>query len=193
MSGTQDVVVAGGVQNMSMIPIAAALTAAEPFGFSDPFSGSKGWQARYGDQEVSQFRGAEMIVEKWDISRDDMERYALESHRRAAAGDRRGSLRARDRRLRRGRGRRGAVPRYVARADGDAAGADRGRPPDGGGVEPDLRRGGGDARGLGARPYRPRPEAACPDPPPQRARAPIRSTCSRRRSRRPPTRSNAPA
>jgi acetyl-CoA C-acetyltransferase len=84
MSGTQDVVVAGGVQNMSMIPIAAALTAAEPFGFSDPFSGSKGWQARYGDQEVSQFRGAEMIAEKWDISRDDMEQYALESHRRAA-------------------------------------------------------------------------------------------------------------
>jgi acetyl-CoA C-acetyltransferase len=40
MSGTQDVVIAGGVQNMSMIPIAAALTAAEPFGFADPFSGS---------------------------------------------------------------------------------------------------------------------------------------------------------
>src|SRR5919197_5715658 len=39
LSGTTDVVVAGGVQNMSMIPIASALTAAEPFGFSDPFSG----------------------------------------------------------------------------------------------------------------------------------------------------------
>ncbi|HEX6311882.1 MAG TPA: acetyl-CoA C-acetyltransferase [Acidimicrobiia bacterium] len=84
MSGTTDVVVAGGVQNMSMIPIAAALTAAEPFGFSDPFSGSEGWRARYGDQEVSQFRGAEMIAEKWDVSRDEMERFALESHRRAA-------------------------------------------------------------------------------------------------------------
>jgi acetyl-CoA C-acetyltransferase len=83
MSGTSDVIVAGGVQNMSMIPIAAALTAAEPLGFTDPFSGSAGWRARYGDQEVSQFRGAEMIAEKWDISRDDMERYALESHRRA--------------------------------------------------------------------------------------------------------------
>jgi acetyl-CoA C-acetyltransferase len=84
MSGTTDLVVAGGVQNMSMIPIAAALTAAEPFGFSDPFSGSEGWRARYGDQEVSQFRGAEMIAEKWDISRDEMERFALESHTRAA-------------------------------------------------------------------------------------------------------------
>jgi acetyl-CoA C-acetyltransferase len=83
MSGTQDVVVAGGVQNMSMIPIAAALTAAEPFGFADPFSGSEGWVARYGAQEISQFRGAELIAEKWDISREDMEEYALESHERA--------------------------------------------------------------------------------------------------------------
>src|SRR5919106_1292729 len=83
MSGTSDVIVAGGVQNMSMIPIAAALTAAEPFGFTDPFSGSEGWRARYGDQEVSQFRGAEMIAEKWDISREEMERFALESHARA--------------------------------------------------------------------------------------------------------------
>jgi acetyl-CoA C-acetyltransferase len=83
MSGTNDVIVAGGVQNMTMIPIAAALTAAEQFGFSDPFSGSAGWVARYGTQEVSQFRGAEMIAEKWGISRADMEAYALESHERA--------------------------------------------------------------------------------------------------------------
>jgi acetyl-CoA C-acetyltransferase len=84
MSGTSDVVVAGGVQNMSMIPIASAMTVAEQFGFTDPFSGSKGWVDRYGTQEVSQFRGAEMIAEKWGISRDEMERFALESHRRAA-------------------------------------------------------------------------------------------------------------
>ena len=85
MSGTADLVVAGGVQNMSQIPIASAMTVAQQFGFTDPFSGSRGWQARYGDQEVSQFRGAEMIAEKWDISREDMERFALESHQRAAA------------------------------------------------------------------------------------------------------------
>ncbi len=83
MSGTNDVIIAGGVQNMSQIPIAAALTAAEQFGFTDPFSGSHGWVARYGDQEVSQFRGAEMIAEKWDISRADMEQFAFESHERA--------------------------------------------------------------------------------------------------------------
>ena len=85
LSGTADLVVAGGVQNMSQIPIASAMSAAEQFGFTDPFSGSAGWVARYGRQEVSQFRAAELIAEKWGISRTEMEEYALESHRRAAA------------------------------------------------------------------------------------------------------------
>jgi acetyl-CoA C-acetyltransferase len=83
MSGTSDLIVAGGVQNMSQIPISSAMTLAEPLGFTDPFSGSKGWVDRYGTQEVSQFRGAEMIADKWDLSREDMERFALESHERA--------------------------------------------------------------------------------------------------------------
>jgi len=83
MSGTSDLVVAGGVQNMSAIPISAAMLAGEPYGFENPFSGSPGWEARYGTQEVSQFRAAEMIAEKWDVSREDMEEFAVESHRRA--------------------------------------------------------------------------------------------------------------
>ena len=83
MSGTTDVIVAGGVQNMSMIPISSAMIVAEQFGFTDPFSTSEGWVARYGTQEVSQFRGAEMIAEKWAISREDMEQFAYESHQRA--------------------------------------------------------------------------------------------------------------
>jgi acetyl-CoA C-acetyltransferase len=83
MSGTQDLVVAGGVQNMSQIPITSAMEAGQKFGHETPFSNSPGWQARYGDQEVSQFRGAEMIAEKWNISRDDMEEFAVESHERA--------------------------------------------------------------------------------------------------------------
>jgi acetyl-CoA C-acetyltransferase len=83
MSGTSDLVVAGGVQNMSAIPISAAMLAGEPYGFENPFSGSPGWEARYGTQEVSQFRSAEMIAEKWDLSRADMEEFAVESHRRA--------------------------------------------------------------------------------------------------------------
>jgi acetyl-CoA C-acetyltransferase len=83
MSGTADVVVAGGVQQMSQIPISSAMLVGQEMGFPDPFSGSEGWRKRYGDQEVSQFRSAEMIAEKWNISREDMERFALESHDRA--------------------------------------------------------------------------------------------------------------
>jgi acetyl-CoA C-acetyltransferase len=83
LSGTSDLVVAGGVQNMSQIPISYAMTCAEPLGITNPFSGSQGWLARYGAGDVSQFRSAEMIAEKWDISREDMERYAFESHQRA--------------------------------------------------------------------------------------------------------------
>jgi acetyl-CoA C-acetyltransferase len=85
LSGTQDLVVAGGVQNMSMIPIAfASRQAAEPLGLTEgPFAGSGGWRARYGDRPVNQFHGAQLIAEKWGISRRDMEDYALESHRRA--------------------------------------------------------------------------------------------------------------
>jgi acetyl-CoA C-acetyltransferase len=83
MSGTQDLVVAGGVQNMSQIPIMSAMLAGQQYGHETPFSESPGWQKRYGDQEVSQFRGAELIAEKWDISRDDMEVFAVESHERA--------------------------------------------------------------------------------------------------------------
>jgi len=83
MAGVQDLVVAGGVQQMSQIPISSAMTMAEPLGFTDPFSGSTGWVERYGTQEVSQFRGAEMIAEKWDISRDAMEEFAFNSHEKA--------------------------------------------------------------------------------------------------------------
>ena len=83
LSGTQDLVVAGGVQNMSAIPISAAMLVGQQYGFSTPFAESPGWLERYGDQEVSQFRSAEMIAEKWDISREEMEEFALASHERA--------------------------------------------------------------------------------------------------------------
>ena len=83
MSGTQDLVVAGGVQNMSAIPISSAMLVAEQFGFTDPFSGSEGWVKRYGDQEVSQFVGAEMIARDWDLTREEMEDFAVQSHERA--------------------------------------------------------------------------------------------------------------
>src|SRR5436305_553975 len=83
MSGTADLVVAGGVQNMSAIPIASAMLVGPQFGFDSPFAGSIGWEKRYGDQEVSQFRAADLIAEKWHITREQMEEYALRSHKRA--------------------------------------------------------------------------------------------------------------
>ncbi|GAA5112077.1 acetyl-CoA C-acetyltransferase [Haloechinothrix salitolerans] len=85
MSGTADLVVASGVQNMSQIPISAAMLAGREYGFDDPFSGSAGWHKRYGDTEVSQFRSADMIARHWDLTRDAMESYALSSHERAIA------------------------------------------------------------------------------------------------------------
>src|SRR3954466_11294527 len=83
LSGTMDVVVAGGVQNMTMIPISSAMTVAQPMGFETPFNTSPRWNARSGDEEVSQFRAAEMSAEHWDISREEMEAFAVESHERA--------------------------------------------------------------------------------------------------------------
>ncbi len=83
MSGTADVVVAGGVQAMSQVPISAAMLAGQEYGFGDPFTGSPGWVARFGDGLVTQFNSAEMIAEKWGLSRGDLEQYALESNERA--------------------------------------------------------------------------------------------------------------
>jgi acetyl-CoA C-acetyltransferase len=94
LSGTADLVVAGGVQNMSMIPIAAAMLAGQAYGFADPFSGSAGWRARYGEQEISQFRAADLIAAKWGLTRAEMEEFALASHQRAIAAARAGHFAA---------------------------------------------------------------------------------------------------
>ena len=83
MSGTQDLVVAGGSEIMSMVPIASSSIVGTEAGYGDPMA-ADGWQERYGPQEVSQFRGAELIADKWDISRLDMEELAYASHTRAA-------------------------------------------------------------------------------------------------------------
>ena len=83
MSDTMDLVVAGGVQQMSSIPISAAMLAGQAYGYDDPFTGSQGWVARYGDGAVDQFLGAESMATHWNISRDDMEAFAVSSHERA--------------------------------------------------------------------------------------------------------------
>ena len=85
MSGTQDIVVAGGSQAMNRIPIMAAMIAGQAYGFDSPFIGSTGWDARYAGEEVNQIRSAEMIAEKWAISREDLDAFAYASHMRAQA------------------------------------------------------------------------------------------------------------
>jgi acetyl-CoA C-acetyltransferase len=82
LSGTQDLVVAGGVESMSIVPMGSSIKAALDMGMPFPF-GDK-WVERYGKQEISQFRGAELMCEKWGFTRDVLEQYALESHQRAA-------------------------------------------------------------------------------------------------------------
>ena len=87
MAGVADLVVAGGVENMSTVPLGSPYWATNPRAdgavFGDPYD-AEGWIRRYGDVEISQFNGAELMAEKWDISRATMERLALESHQRAA-------------------------------------------------------------------------------------------------------------
>ncbi|KPF92955.1 acetyl-CoA acetyltransferase [Novosphingobium sp. AAP83] len=85
MSGTQDLVVAGGSQAMNAIPISAAMYAGEAYGFGDPFTGSAGWRERYGDGLLNQINSAEMIAAKWGITRAAMEAFAVASHARAQA------------------------------------------------------------------------------------------------------------
>jgi acetyl-CoA C-acetyltransferase len=85
MSGTQDIVVAGGVQLMSVVPLNIAWEVGADFVHPDPFSTSKAWQARYGHEELSQFRAAELIAERWEVSREEMEGFSFDSHQRAIA------------------------------------------------------------------------------------------------------------
>ncbi len=85
MSGTQDLVVAGGSQAMNAIPISAAMYAGEPYGFSNPFNTSPRWIARYGNGLLNQINSAEMIAQKWGLSRTAMEEFAVASHQRAQA------------------------------------------------------------------------------------------------------------
>ncbi|MDA2813776.1 acetyl-CoA C-acetyltransferase [Nocardiopsis sp. RSe5-2] len=82
MSGTQDLVVASGVENMGMVPMGSSVKFALDEGL--PLFGD-GWTGRYGTQEISQFRGAQLMCEKWGFKRAELEEFALQSHQRAAA------------------------------------------------------------------------------------------------------------
>ena len=81
MSGTQDLVIAAGVENMSMVPMGSTVALPHEKGMPGPLG--PGWRDRYGDQEISQFRGAQLVCEKWGLKRHQLEEFSLESHQRA--------------------------------------------------------------------------------------------------------------
>ena len=83
MSGTQDVVIGGGVEVMSMVPIGASIKDGYEAGHGLPFD-SDGMKARYPGVFFSQFTGAELVADKWNLSREDLDKFALESHQKAA-------------------------------------------------------------------------------------------------------------
>jgi acetyl-CoA C-acetyltransferase len=81
LSGTQDLVIAAGVESMSVVPMGTSVRLPLEKGLPGPFG--QGWKERYGDTEISQFRGAQLMCEKWGIKREALEEYSLESHHRA--------------------------------------------------------------------------------------------------------------
>ena len=83
MSGTQDIVIAGGVEVMSIVPIGASITDGMKADHGFPFN-AKGIEKRYPGTFFSQFTGAELVAEKWNLSRNDLDSFALESHIKAA-------------------------------------------------------------------------------------------------------------
>jgi acetyl-CoA C-acetyltransferase len=83
-SGAQDLVIAGGVEVMSLIPLGTPTRMGDEAGLGHP-RGGQCWKARYGDEEISQFRGADLIARAWHLSRAQLEDFALASHQRASA------------------------------------------------------------------------------------------------------------
>lgn len=83
MSGTQDIVIAGGVEVMSIVPIGASITDGMKAEHGFPFN-AKGIEKRYPGIFFSQFTGAELVADKWNLSRSDLDSFALESHIKAA-------------------------------------------------------------------------------------------------------------
>ena len=87
MSGTQDVVIAAGVESMSRVPLGAATNSAQG---ATPMVQSI--RDRYNVKDFSQFAGAEMIAKKWGFTREDLDAFGLESHRRAVAATNSGAF-----------------------------------------------------------------------------------------------------
>ena len=91
MSGTQDVVVAAGVEHMTRVPMFSPSLLAEQAGMGSYYKAA-GIAERYPDIQFSQFTGAELVAKKYGLTKDAMDAYALESHRKAVAAMRTGAF-----------------------------------------------------------------------------------------------------
>lgn len=90
MSGTQDVVIAAGVESMTRVPMGSTGMLFAQAGLGKAKSPRQ--EARYPGIQFSQFMGAEMIARKFGFTRDRLDEYALESHKRASAATGRGDF-----------------------------------------------------------------------------------------------------
>jgi len=90
MSGTMDIVIAAGVESMTRVPMGLPSTLAAQNGFGT--SMSPNMQKRYPGVKFSQFTGAEMMARKYELQREDLDRYALQSHQRAIAATQGGAF-----------------------------------------------------------------------------------------------------
>jgi len=88
MAGSQDVVIAGGVESMTRVPMGLPATLPFKNGFGSYMSPAM--RTRYPGVQFSQFAGAEMLAAKYELSKDVLDEYALRSHQRAAAATRDG-------------------------------------------------------------------------------------------------------
>ncbi|HEV2642977.1 MAG TPA: acetyl-CoA C-acetyltransferase [Candidatus Elarobacter sp.] len=83
MSGTMDVVIAGGVESMTRVPISSSTAFPAQHGMGTYMSPAM--DERYPGVAFSQFTGAEMMARKYDLSRDELDAYSYHSHRKAIA------------------------------------------------------------------------------------------------------------
>ncbi|TCM12728.1 acetyl-CoA C-acetyltransferase [Novosphingobium sp. PhB165] len=93
LSGMQDVVIAAGVESMTRVPMKSTTAAFAEVGLGSMPLPDSGFE-RLGTRDISQFNGAELMVKKYGFTRDDLERFALESHSRASAAIREGRFNA---------------------------------------------------------------------------------------------------
>ncbi|GGC57066.1 acetyl-CoA C-acetyltransferase [Chelatococcus reniformis] len=90
MSGTMDVVVAGGVESMSRVPMGMPSLLPEKSGFGN-YKGPR-MEARYPGVHFSQFAGAEMIVKKHGLTKDQLDEFGYNSHQKAIRATKAGAF-----------------------------------------------------------------------------------------------------